>query len=180
MDKKHKAEKSALYMRLNYSALSLWEFFKQFGGFKFLEEGRVPSPEEWSETEPLMGKLQTAVESSAEANCSLASLPRAMRPFFNIIPLLLLYFRSLKACLAGYKPGMAEEALARYREQLADCRNMAGELDRQWQERQELFQETSLMLDVCQNQAGRSPLASEAEGGALAQFIASSRIRRGF
>lgn len=180
MDKKQKAEKFALYMRLNHSALILWEFFNQFGEFKFLEEGRVPSPEEWSVMETLMGRLQAAVESGAEANCGLASLPRAMKPFFNIIPLLLLYFRSLKACLAEYKPGMAEEALARYREQLADCRNMASELGRQWQERQELFQETSLMLDVCQNQAGRPPLAREEEGGALAWFIASSRIRRGF
>ena len=178
MDKKRKSEKSALYQRLNSSALSLWEFFKQCGELKFLEEGRVPSLKEWSKMEPLMGKLQAAVESGAAANSSLSSLPRSMRPFFNIIPLLLLYFRSLQICLAEYKPDIAEERLGRCREQLTDCRNMALELGRQWQEREELLQESALMLDACQNPAATPQLAGAEEDGALGRFIASSKIRR--
>lgn len=177
MNKKQKAEKAALYLRLHQSALGLWEFFGQCGKLKFLEEGRVPDSSEWREMEPFMGKLQAALESGVEANSEIASLPRAMRPFFNIIPLLLLYFRSVQACLAQYKPGMEEFALAECTKQLADCRNMAVELDRQWQEWKDLLKEAALMLNACQNQAGQ--LASAEEDGALAQFIASSRMKRG-
>lgn len=180
MDKKQKAEKAALYLRLHQSAYGLWEFFRQCGDLKFLEEGRLPNASEWSEMEPFMDKLQAAIESGAEANSEISSLPRATKPFFNIIPLLLLYFRSLQACLAEYKPGMEESSLGRCKEQLADCRNMAEELDRQWQEWNDLLKEAALMLNPRQNQAEGCQLASAEEDGALAQFIASSRMKRGF
>ena len=177
LDKSRKLEKSALYQRLNHSVLILWEFFRQFGKLSFLEERRLPSPEERSDMEALMGELQAAVERGTEANSYLPSLPKAMRPFFNIIPLLLLYFRSLQTCLAEAKPDMTGETLVRCREQLADCCNMALELGWQWQEREELFQEAALMLDVYQNQLGTSRLSGKEEDGALARFIASSKIK---
>lgn len=178
------AQNSALYRTLSRDARQLRRLFVQISGHPFFRGGRMPDAEELRGT-PL-AELEEGLALCGGAQDRLARLPRELRPFFNIIARLLLYFRSLRACLAelaaleGETLNVAVRADKKYQTCLArleDCRNMAEELARQWQAREELLEEAAHMLELCRKEEADMPEDGE-EGGALGLFIASSKIKK--
>lgn len=175
---KRGTEKAVLYSALNRKALELWRLFEQISQIDYIRDGRLPSAEELART-PLPAELEQAKAPDKHAQSMLDALPREFRPFFNIIPLLLLYFRNLRDCLAEHRAKAGEEASESCSNWFADLRNMAEGLPREWRKRQALMDEAAIMLEAYRTAGGDAqPPETEGELGALGLFIESSKIKK--